>query len=155
VDEVDEEHAAVTPTIGGRLQTRIFLLAVIGSLWTLLVGPLLPRPDGASLGDVYVAAFKVLAIVTVVGLAWELLYHGLQQFRWEKDWPTLYGFLTGINEGLLAWYLAIALGLVEPAIPTSAFVVHFTTTWIVTWLWANGPMRVLFLRWRFVGGRIV
>lgn len=142
------------PTLGGRLQTRIFLLAVVGVFWTLLIGPVLPRPQGASLGEVYQAAFQVLAVVLVLGLAWELLYHGLQQFRWEKDWPTLFGFLEGIPEGVLAWFVVVRLRLVEPDVPTSTFVVHFATTWIVTWLWANGPMR-LFVRWRFTGGRIV
>lgn len=145
----------MTPTIGGRIQTRIFLIAVIGSLWTAIIGPVLPRPPDASLADIYAGAFQVLAVVLVLGLVWEFIYHGLQQFRWEKDWPTLFGFLTGINEGLLAWYLVVPLALVSPAVPTSTFVVHFATTWIVTWLWANGPMRVLFIRWRFIGGRII
>ena len=143
----------MTPTIGGRLQTRIFLIAVIGSLWTAAIGPFLPRPEGASLGDIYAATFQVLAIVGVIGLAWEVLYHALQQLRWEKDWPTFFGFLEGIPEGVAAWFLAQALVTPEP--PLSTFLVHFITTWIVTWLWANGPMRVLFIRWRFIGGRIV
>lgn len=150
---LDTERAAVTPTLAGRLQTRVFLLVVVGSLWTLLVGPVLPRPPGAGLPALYRGAFSVLLIVLVVGLGWELLYHGLQQFRWEKDWPTLFGFLTGVNEGVVAWFVARAL--VEPPVPASTFVVHFTTTWIVTWLWVNGPMRVVFIRWRFNGGRIV
>lgn len=144
----------MTPTLAGRLQTRVFLLAVVGSLWTLLIGPLLPRPDGATLGDVYVAAFRVLAVVLVVGLAWELLYHGLQQFRWEKDWPTLFGLLTGVPEGLLAWFLISRFDL-APGLTVAAFAIHFTTTWVVTWLFANGPMRLFFIRWRFTGGRVV
>lgn len=145
----------MTPTLGGRLQTRIFLIAIIGSIWTLIIGPVLPGVRHIPLGDVYSSAFQVLAVVLVAGLGWELIYHGLQQFRWEKDWPTLFGLLTGVNEGVLAWYLVVPLGLVIPAVPTSTFVVHFATTWLVTWLWANGPMRVLFIRWRFTGGRIV
>lgn len=145
----------MTPTLPGRLQTRIFLLAVVGSVWTAIVGPALPRPAGASLGDVYAGAFQVLAIVLVAGLAWELVYHLLQQLRWEKDWPTLFGLATGINEGLVAWWLAVPLGLVSPAVPTDTFVAHFATTWLVVFLWAQGPMRVPFPRWRFRGGRLV
>ncbi len=28
------------------------------------------------------------------------------QFRWEKDWPTMFGYLTGINEGIVAYLVA-------------------------------------------------
>ncbi|MEX0657886.1 MAG: hypothetical protein WD080_02020 [Egibacteraceae bacterium] len=144
----------MTPTIGGRIQTRIFLIAIIGSIWTVIIGPVLPAVRHLPLGEVYRSAFEVLAVVLVAGLVWEFVYHGLQQFRWEKDWPTLFGLLNGVNEGVLAWFLVVPLGLV-PGVPTSTFVVHFATTWLVTWLWANGPMRVLLIRWRFTGGRIV
>ncbi len=143
----------MTPTIGGRIQTRIFLIAVLGSIWTLIVGPVLPGMG--SLRDVYLASFQVLAVVLVLGLVWEFLYHGLQQFRWEKDWPIMYGLLTGINEGLLAWFLVVQLQLIAPAVPTSTFVVHFATTWVVTWAFANGPIRILFIRHRFIGGRFI
>ena len=44
---------------------------------------------------------------------WEFVYHLLQQFRWEKDWPTLFGLLVGIPEGLLAY--AVARSGVLPA----------------------------------------
>lgn len=145
----------MTPTFAGRIQTRIFLIVVIGSIWTAGIGPVLPRPAGARLADVYAGAFQVLLVVLVAGLGWEVIYHGLQQFRWEKDWPTFFGFLTGLNEGALAWYLVVGLEVTTVATPTSTFVVHFATTWLVTWLWANGPMRVFFIRWRFRGGRIV
>jgi len=145
----------MTPTLSGRLQTRVFLIVVIGSIWTAIVGPALPRPPGATLGDVYAGAFQILAIVLVAGLIWELGYHLLQQLRWEKDWPTLFGLLTGINEGLLAWWLTVRLGVVSPAVPTDTFVAHFATTWIVVFLWAQGPMRVPFVRWRFRGGRLL
>lgn len=144
----------MTPTLFGRLQTRIVVLAVIGSLWTLIITPLLPGiPDGAELGETYELTFKILLTVGLLGLAWELVYHGLQQFRWEKDWPALFGLLTGINEGIAAHFATKALFDIE-VIPGSAYVVAFTTTWLVTWFWVNGPMRIFFLRWRYSGGRI-
>jgi hypothetical protein len=142
----------VTPTLSGRLQTRIVLLAVVGVLWTLIVGPVLPRPDGASLGDVYDLTLSAIAVVAVVGLVWELIYHGLQQFRWEKDWPAFFGLLTGINEGLLAF---VVLDAWRGAIPVTTYALHFSTTWLVVWFVANGPLRVVALRWRYRGGRFV
>ena len=141
----------MVPTLNGRIQTRIALLAVVGGLWTLLITPLLP--DGAPLSASYRATFLVLLLVIVLGVLWELLYHFLQQFRWEKDWPTFFGLLTAINEGLLIWIL-IAVGF-GPDVPGGSFLLHFISVWILTWLVANGPMRVPFIHWRFQGGRLI
>ena len=141
----------MVPTLNGRIQTRIFVLAIVGGIWTLLITPLLP--DGAPLEASYRATFFVLLLVIVIGVAWELLYHFLQQFRWEKDWPTLFGLLTAINEGLLIWFL-LAGGL-GPAVSGGSFLVHFLSTWIIVWLVVNGPMRVPFIHWRFLGGRLI
>lgn len=144
----------MVPTLAGRLQTRVFMLAIVGVVLTGIVTPLLPT--SAPLGAAYRATFGVLAAVALLGLAWELLYHGLQQFRWEKDWPTMFGLLTGINEGLLVWLLARG-GAVPGAgdVAGGPFLVHFTVVWIGVWLCVNGPMRVPFLRWRFHGGRLL
>lgn len=151
-----EPAAAVTPTLSGRIQTRLVLLVVIGIPWTALIGLVLPRPEGASLVDLYRLLLDALILVAVVGIAWELLYHALQQLRWEKDWPTFYGLLTGIPEGV-AVYLLLAndLPVAYGEVLVGTFVIHFATTWIVVWLTANGPMRLVLLRWRFRGGRIV
>ena len=142
------------PTLIGRLQTRVFVTAVIGGLWVLLIGLVLP--GGGSLGERYKALYGVLLIVGVLGLAWELLYHGLMQFRWEKDWPTLFGLAVGVPEGAVA-YVAARSGLLSwtEHISGWAFVVGFGTVWLVTWLWVNGPMRIFSVHWRFRGGRLV
>jgi len=148
----------MTPTLLGRIQTRLFLVATVAVLWTLAVGPLLVplAGDEANLGDVYRLAFGALVLVAVVGIAWELLYHGLQQFRWEKDWPTLFGLITGVPEGVVvAVLLSAGLPWDVGDLPIAAFVVHFATTWLVIWLTANGPMRVVFIRWRYRGGRLL
>jgi len=146
----------VTPTLLGRVQTRVFVVTVIGGLWTLLVGPFLPRPTDATQADVYRGAIAALGAVLVAGVVWEFVYHAAQQFRWEKDWPTLFGLLTGINEGIVV-YVLVRRGFPFDAggAPGATFAVHFVTTWIVLWLWVNGPMRVLFVHWRFRGGRLL
>ncbi|WP_412541859.1 hypothetical protein R8Z50_04725 [Longispora sp. K20-0274] len=139
----------MVPILSGRIQTRLFLLALVGGLVTALITPLLPGDPG------YRATFTVLAAVALLGVCWEVLYHGLMQFRWEKDWPTLFGLLTVVPEGALAWLL-LRLDLV-PGVrgaTFAGFAVHFGVVWLVVWLVANGPMRVPFLRWRFRGGRI-
>lgn len=139
------------PTLNGRIQTRIFMLVVLGGLITLLITPVLPNdPD-------YRTTYLVLATVLVLGVVWELVYHGLMQWRWEKDWPTLFGLLNAINEGILVW-LFLELGLVpglERGVPFSTFLIMFLVIWVFIWIWTNGPMRIFNLRWRFFGGRLV
>ena len=139
------------PTLNGRIQTRIFMLATLGSLITLALTPILPGDPS------YQDTFIILATVCVLGIGWELIYHALMQFRWEKDWPTLFGLLTAINEGALVWLL-LKLEVVPgiDGVPKfSAFVILFLAVWIAIWIAVNGPMRVPFIRWRFFGGRLV
>jgi hypothetical protein len=149
----------MTPTLTGRLQTRAFILATVGLVWTLIVSPFLSRPEGAGLGDVFETTLSVLLAVGVVGLGWEFIYHFAMQFRWEKDWPTMLGLLTGVNEFVLLWVLIESDGIpwisesIAPAF--GAYFVHFATTWVVVWLFLNGPMRLLFVRWRFRGGELL
>ena len=145
------------PTLNGRIQTRIFLLVVVGGLWTLVISPILPGLGRLELPEIYRMTFIVLLTTILLGVAWEFVYHFLQQFRWEKDWPTLFGLVTVVNEGALVWVL-LALGVVPGlpgGVPFGAFLLLFSTTWLLVWLAANGPMRVPFVHWRFRGGRLV
>ena len=139
------------PTLNGRIQTRIFMLATLGALITLVLTPVLPGdPD-------YQTTFIILATVLVLGIGWELIYHVIQQFRWEKDWPTLFGFITCVNEGALVWLLLeleVVPGI-DGEVPFSAFLIDFLVIWMAIWVAVNGPMRVPFIRWRFFGGRLV
>ncbi|MEW1736834.1 hypothetical protein AB0346_12875 [Nocardia beijingensis] len=145
------------PTLNGRIQTRLLALSVIGFVVALLITPLLPTCS-LSIGQAYRVTLSVLLATVLVGVLWELLYHLLQQFRWEKDWPTLFGLVTILNEGLLIWVLVryTTVVLPEHLRPSlAAFLLQFVITWIVFWLIVNGPMRVVFHRWRFQGGRFL
>ncbi len=98
----------------------------------------------------------MLIAVAILGIGWEVLYHGLQQFRWEKDWPTGFGLVTAVNEGALLYVLIHGdVVPVLPVVPLVPFVVHFLVVWIGVWVFVNGPMRVPLLHWRFVGGRVL
>ncbi|GAA5075796.1 hypothetical protein HNP84_005582 [Thermocatellispora tengchongensis] len=146
----------MVPTLFGRIQTRLFLLATVGVIVTLIIVPFLPGTSGP-IGDLYATGFMVLVSVAVLGVIWEFIYHFLMQFRWEKDWPTLFGLLTFINEGLLLFFLLRTgiLDSIADAPPAGAFWTHFIVVWLCVWLVANGPMRVPFIRWRFRGGRVL
>jgi len=157
----------VLPTLNGRIQTRIFLVGVIGSIWTIIITPFVALfvEGDPTLGDVYQVTFEILALVLILGIGWEFVYQGLMQFRWEKDWPTMFGLITAINEGALVWLLfdnglipGMPPGFDDGNLPSAifwAFFVDFSVIWFVIWIWTNGPMRVPLIRWRFFGGRIV
>ena len=143
----------MVPTLYGRIQTRIVLLVVVGGIWTLIITPFLPT--GESLGASYRTTFLVLLTVLVLGVLWEFVYHGLQQFRWEKDWPTFFGLLTMINEGLLVWLL-IKAGAVpgvgrRPAVGVPDPVHHHLAGGLAGSQRAR--CRSSSSRWRFRGGR--
>lgn len=147
----------MTPTLNGRIQTKFFLLFVIGTIWTLILTPFIGGMGHGYL-DTFWNAFQVLIWVFVLGIPWELLWHGLQQFRWEKDWPIMFGLFQYIPEGLLVFFVVNPnyLGLTTGGgVPTRDFLLHFITTVLVTWTWVIGPQRVFFIRWRYQGGRLV
>ncbi len=144
----------MVPTVFGRIQTRLFLLAIVGGALTALITPILPA--GGPMAQRYQTTFIVLAAVAVIGVAWEVIYHFIMQWRWEKDWPTVFGLLTLVPEGLVVWALAtrrLLPGLPGP-VTTAVFVIHFLAVWMLVWMVGNGPMRVPFIRWRFRGGRL-
>jgi hypothetical protein len=150
----------MTPTLAGRLQTRVFILVTAGALWTAVITPLLPRPSVASLASAYRMTFEGLLIIGALGIGWELVYHALQQFRWDKDWPPLFVLLALAPEALLAWLALHALGWIPGTVrPDSPyrrmFAIDVVTTWLVVWLALQGPLRVVVIRWRHMGGRVI
>ena len=74
----------MTPTLMGRLQTRIFLVVVVGGLWTLFITPFLPVSGGlvitefgsSGVRDAYEATFTTLFVFLVLGLAWSACTRG-------------------------------------------------------------------------------
>jgi hypothetical protein len=136
----------MTPTLMGRWQTRIVLLATLGSLvsipFALYTGSLVP--------------FAVLAWVIVLGLAWDALYSFLQAFRWERDWPPAFAVLAAIAEGAVVYLVGTRLPLpgIPPDLPLTLFIADYGLVWLVTFFFAQGPMRAIFPWWRFHGGRI-
>jgi hypothetical protein len=138
----------VTSTLLGRIETRLFTVFTVGLLWTLLVTPFL-----AASYRVTLTTLGWLALLGVV--VWEPVWHLLQQFRWEKDWPAMYLILQAVPEAVLVRVvLDRTLDVADP-VGVGTFAVHFATTWLAIFLFLQGPMRVPFLRWRFRGGRIL
>jgi len=157
---VADERGTMTPTLMGRIQTRIFVAATVGVLWTAGITPVLPRPAGMSSTAAYHVTFETLGLMTLLGLGWEVLYHVLQQARWDKDWPSVFALLVVVTEAIPLWYVTHILGVIpgttrpsSPVIPM--YVIHVGTTWLLIWLFMQGPLRVVHIRWRFEGGKVL
>ncbi len=136
-------------SLRGRIETRIFLIVTVGLVWTLAV-TVVSRPAALR------SNLTVLALTGACGLVWELGYHALQQLRWDKDWPSVFGVVTVLNEGALLWALAGAWPWLRVDRGSAlSFAALVGSTWLVMWLFVQGPMRVVFLRWRLQGGRIL
>jgi hypothetical protein len=136
----------VTPTVVGRWQTRIALLATAGLLVSL---PFVLLAGSTSF-------FVVVAYVALFGLAWDLLYSFLQAFRWERDWPPAFAVVAGVVEAAVIYVLASTVSVPELPrdLPLGQFAFHYSVVWLAVFFFAQGPMRALFPWWRFHGGRI-
>jgi hypothetical protein len=150
----------MTLTLNGRIQTRIFLAVTVGVLWTAVIVPFLPRPPWVPDSTAYRIAFASLLVMTVYGMMWDHVYHALQQLRWDKDWPSVFLLLSGLNEAALVWFLDHFFSVIPDSAGVSSayfagFAIQFGTTWTAMWLFSQGPMRVVCVRWRFEGGQIV
>lgn len=141
----------MTPTLLGRIQTRWLLLVLVGVPWVLVFSPFLLLFTDASLPVVYDLGFVSLLLVGLLGTGWEVIYHLLMQLRWEKDWPTLFGLITAVNEFVVLVLVLFALDYNE-FVPV---LLLFFSLWLWMWLVSNGPLRVLLPRWRYRGGRVL
>lgn len=141
----------MTPTLLGRWQTRIFLLATVGVLVTL---PFYWGYLGGHPGQI--SYFWVLFYVTLFGLGWDILYDYLQKFLWDHDWPGVYQLFAAIAEGV---FLALVVGLIGlPFLPSDSldigvFIQHYSLVWLAVYISSWVIMRLLFPRWRFRGGQ--
>ncbi len=139
----------MTPTLIGRWQTRIFLLATVGVLATL---PFYLGLTGHGGSFIY---FWVLFYVGLFGCVWDVVYNYLLGWMWDHDWPGILQLLAGIWEGLFLGTVLTIVGL--PHIPTQRFylgdfILHYSVVWVCLYLSAWVVMRILFPRWRFRGG---
>ncbi|MBH8562046.1 hypothetical protein I8748_07645 [Nostoc sp. CENA67] len=142
----------MTPTLFGRWQTRLLLLATVGVLVSI---PFATGLIGFGANSVY---FWILGYVAIFGLGWDLLYNYLQKLRWDRDWPAVYQLLAGIWE-LFFIYCGVKLfGFLPIPLPKEelslgAFLLHYSCVWLAVFIASQSLMRIIFLRWRFRGGQ--
>ncbi len=146
--EVGERGEAVTPTLMGRWQTRIVMLATLGLLISFLF----------AIGYDDTTFYKVLFYVAVFGVVWDIIYIQLQHLRWDRDWPAVFQIANGIIEGALIYLLIDNFGLPgidEGSVPFGRFFADYGLIWLTIFICVQGPMRVVSPFWRFHGGRFV
>jgi len=138
------------PTLFGRWQTRLFLLATIGMLFSL---PFYFGFLGGHEGEI--AYFLVVLYVAIFGIFWDILYNYLQKFLWDHDWPGVLQLGAGVVEGIFLVLVIKLIGL--PGIDGDSFdigvfIIHYGLVWVTIYISAWVLMRLLFTSWRFRGG---
>lgn len=136
----------MTPTLLGRIQTRLLLLATVGTFVTFFYGILAAILSPDFLG--FFVPFILLILVALFGIIWDILFNLLQKLRWDRDWPPAFSLIAAFIEMLPVMLVALLLN-VHPVL----FLFHYWTVWWATFIMALGPMRIIFPRWRFRGGQ--
>ena len=139
---VGKRGKTMTPTLIGRWQTRLWLMAIIGSLVTILLGG----------GQI---RWLILGYVILLGLGWDLLYTYWQSFHWDRDWPPTHQLLAGLLEGTLLWLLIWFNQLPALTAPPTFtnFLAHYGFVWLATFLASQSLLRIIYPRWRYRGGQ--
>jgi hypothetical protein len=135
----------MTPTLLGRWQIRFFLLATVGLVISLIVSQ--------SVGN-SVPLFALLYVL-LFGLVWDVIYQFITSFRWDRDWPTSFQVAAGVIEGALVWGLILTKklpGVAEPP-PFIVFLIQYGAIWLSIFVLTQGPLRVIWLKWRYQGGQ--
>jgi hypothetical protein len=140
----------MTPTLLGRWQTRLLLLATVGGLITI--------PFSLNLNSAN--PFWILGYIAFFGVFfWDVLYDYIQKRRWDRDWPGVYQLAAGIWEAI---FLAILLSILKnirfelPGVQDfnlGVFIFHYSCVWLGIYIASQSIMRLIFPRWRFRGGQ--
>lgn len=136
----------MTPTFLGRVQTRFFLLLTVGMAVTVMFA--IFAGIWFFTFFAFLQPFLVLFFVLFVGIGWDLLFILLQRRRWDRDWPPFLQWLAGFLEMFPAWLFAWLIG-----VPWWLFLLHYWSVWTAVFIASQGPMRILFPRWRYNGGQ--
>lgn len=142
----------MTPTLSGRLQSRIGVSLIGGLPAVLLLAMLFPGRGGRASSTV--VGLEILALTIAFGLAWELGYHVIQQFRHDRDWPTGIALVVGIPELTLVRHACVAMDVAD-GMSLTRFAAITAVVWVAIWLTGQSVMRVVNPFWRFRGGRLL
>jgi len=148
----------MTPTLAGRLQTRLLLYIFIGlpmtALFTWVVFPAIW--DAALVPEV---PFYFLTAILILGLFLDVIYMQIQRFRWDNDWPFAFQFFFSILEFLAIWGL-VQINVFDPFILAEDIpsvwmaITQFVLVFIPSFIAILGFVQIFCVRWRFKGGEL-
>ncbi len=141
----------MTPTLAGRLQTRLFVGMFAGAPIALLLAAAVP--GATSRPEASVIHLAILTLTIVLGFIWELAYHGLQQLRSERDWPSGLALLVGVPELALVHQFCDVMAIAD-SMSVLRFVLVTGVIWASIWAATQSAIRVVAPMWRFRGGRL-
>ncbi|NES99361.1 MAG: hypothetical protein F6K62_07935 [Sphaerospermopsis sp. SIO1G2] len=142
----------MTPTLFGRWQTRLLLLATVGVLVSI------PFAMGLVDGKTNTVYFSILGYVAIFGLGWDIIYNIIQKNRWDRDWPAAYQLFAGIWEMIFILcgvkiFSFLPIPIPKEELNITMFFLHYILVWLVVFLSSQSLMRIVFPRWRFRGGQ--
>jgi hypothetical protein len=123
----------MTPTLTGRIETRIILNLAIAMPILFLFG-----------------MANIFFIMLALGISLDLVYTNIQYKRWNGDWPHLYTLISGIIEGAFLWIIVSFIS--EVSFQRYLFV--YTTIWILIFISQAVILNIIFPYRRFLGGKI-
>ena len=132
----------MTPTLLGRLQTRLYL--------TLLVGVPITGIFAIALRTTH--PFLILGWVMLLGFGWDALYNQIQKLFWDHDWPPILQLAAGIWEGIIIFIMLYIIGALGNPPPVTIFMAHYISVWWFSFAASQSMMRLIFPHWRFYGG---
>lgn len=135
----------MTPTIAGRLQTRLALAVVPGLPAAAFAAATLDKlPPGDALTG--------LGIITLLGFGWDAAHQAIQDRRWDRDWPRIFTLASWVPEAFGSWLVLEVLGA---AAPLGTHLAFFTLLWGAALVFRVAVLPVLLPRWRHEGQRLV
>jgi hypothetical protein len=143
----------MTPTLMGRLQTRILLYLALGLPITAFYASYLGLEEIGRYWD----PFVFLTALLIVGLILDPAYIQLQRFRWDNDWPFAFQFFFSIIEFLITLGLMNAGfldGYLVDRIDSGTATTHFTLVFIPSFVALLAGVQIFLIRWRFKGGEL-
>lgn len=135
----------MTPTLAGRLQTRLALAVVPGLPAAVFAAATLDKlPPGDALTG--------LGVITLLGFGWDAAHQAIQDRRWDRDWPRVFTLASWAPEAFGSWLVLEVLGA---AAPLGTHLAFFTLLWVTALLFRVAVLPVLLPRWRHEGQRLV
>ena len=147
----------MTPTLLGRIQTRLLLFVFVGLPVTYLFSWYWFGLDSRFFN----IPFKVLFMMFLIGIVLDPIYILIQGFRWDHDWPfafqaifTCVEFLLVLGLAELSLFSFLNFSAFQSWAVFQIFATHFLILLVLSLAFLLGGLQIFLIRWRFKGGEL-